>query len=111
MTKLDRIEEALGRISEQLDELKNAIRITDKELLNIDELMAYAGGLSRGYVHHLTSTKQIPHYKKNHRLYFDKKEIDEWLRENHVASKRQIEREVEQYEFNRRNKSNKKNRI
>lgn len=110
MTKLDRIEKLLERISEQLDDLQCAIRTADKQVLNIDEVMEYAGGLSRGYIHRLTSTKQIPHYKKNNRLYFLKSEIDEWLQENPVASDAQIEKRAEQYELSRQFNKRKKNR-
>jgi predicted DNA-binding transcriptional regulator AlpA len=36
--------------------------------------------ISKGAVYNMTSTRQIPFFKKCGRVYFDRKEIDEWIR-------------------------------
>lgn len=46
----------------------------------------------------LTYSHQIPHYKpKGKQLYFDRKEIEDWMRQNKVVTNDEIEQKATSY--------------
>ena len=51
--------------------------------------------LSTGAIYNMTSTRQIPFFKKGRRVYFDKKEIDEWIRQDRRKTIKQLQVEAE----------------
>ena len=58
--------------------------------------------LSKSYLYKLTSGNLIPHYKPQGKmLYFEKSELEAWLRQNPVKTKGQIEQEAQKYVLNR----------
>ncbi len=80
------IEEKLERIEQLL--------ISQKTVLNFEELVQYTG-LSRSYLYKLTSANNIPYYRPNGKqLYFNKTEIDSWLLRNRAKTDEEIFIEV-----------------
>lgn len=68
-----------------------------KEVLSLEEASIYLD-ISRSTLYKMTSAKQIPHYKPNGKLvYFEKSELNSWLRQNPVKSLGQIEVESAEY--------------
>lgn len=68
-----------------------------KEVLSLEEASIYLD-ISRSTLYKMTSAKQIPHYKPNGKLvYFEKSELNSWLRQNPVKSLGQIEVEAAEY--------------
>jgi|TARA_B110000908_G_C10205111_1_gene427318 excisionase family DNA binding protein len=64
-----------------LDEIKFLMKM-NKKTLTLKEVAMYTG-LSVNYMYKLTSKKKIPFYSPNGKtLYFDKAEIDSWLKTN-----------------------------
>ena len=61
--------------------LENLIICTQKQVLNIDELCSLTG-LSKSTIYKLTMKGSIPHYKQSKHLYFDRVEIESWLKEH-----------------------------
>ena len=54
--------------------------------------------LSKSYLYKLTSGNLIPHYKPQGKmLYFERAELEAWLRRNPVKTQAQIEAEAQQY--------------
>ena len=51
----------------------------EKEILTVDDVCKILG-LKRGSVYNLTHRQGIPYYKRGQRIYFDRNEIDEWIR-------------------------------
>ena len=51
--------------------------------------------ISKGAVYNMTSTRQIPFFKKCGRVYFDRKEIDEWIRQDRFKTIKQLQAEAE----------------
>lgn len=76
------LEKRVSEIEEQLFIQKNVFSFEEASLfLN----------LSKSYLYKLTSGGLIPHYKPQGKmLYFDKSELEEWLRQNPVKSKQEI---------------------
>ena len=57
-----------------------------KETLNFKEACLYTG-LSHSQLYKLAKSCEIPHYKPSGKLiYFSKRELDEWLCQNHTET-------------------------
>ena len=81
----------LQNVLDRLDILTSAV-LSNKQTLNIDEAAAFTG-LAVSYLYKLTSTQEIPHYKpRGKMLYFDRSELEGWLRQGKVSSNAEIER-------------------
>ena len=84
----------------RVEELERMLFMT-KNVLSFDEASAFLC-LSKSYLYKLTSGNLIPHYKPQGKmLYFEKSELEAWLRQNPVKTKTQIEQEAQKYVLNR----------
>ena len=80
----------LQTVLARLEVLASAI-LSNKPILNIEEASAFTG-LATSYLYKLTSTQEIPHYKpRGKMLYFDRGELEAWLKQNRVNSNAEIE--------------------
>lgn len=62
---------------------KNVLTLEDVSLLT---------GLSKSHLYRLTCTRQIPFYKPNGKqIYFDRAEIESWMKQNRVATQQEAE--------------------
>ena len=66
------------------------------KLMTIDEVAQYINS-TKSHVYKLTSKKEVPHIKKNKRLYFEKSKIDTWIREASVPTSADIRKEAESF--------------
>ncbi len=83
----------LQNIVERLELLTSAV-LSSKQTLNIDEAAVFTG-LSVSYLYKLTSTQEIPHYKpRGKMLYFDRSELETWLKKGKVKTITDIDREA-----------------
>jgi excisionase family DNA binding protein len=83
----------LQSVIDQLAILTNAV-LSNKQTLNIDEAAAFTG-LAVSYLYKLTSTQEIPHYKpRGKMLYFDRSELETWLKKGKVKTITDIDREA-----------------
>ena len=68
-----------------------------KEVLTSDEAASYMG-ISKSYLYKLTMRQQIPHYKPMGKMcYFNRKEVEEWLQTNRVATSDEIDQRAQAY--------------
>jgi excisionase family DNA binding protein len=68
-----------------------------KNIFSFDEASKFLN-LSKSYLYKLTSGNLIPHYKPQGKmLYFEKEELENWLRQNPIKTQMQITREAQQY--------------
>ena len=89
MTKEEGI---LWKLNEILEHLKN-----QKTVLSIETFCNYTG-FSRSFANKLTSSNQIPFYRPGGKhIVFNKSEVDEWLLNNRIKTKNEIN---SQREFN-----------
>ena len=71
-----------------------------KNVLSFDEASRFLN-LSKSYLYKLTASNLVPHYKPQGKmLYFEKSELEAWLRQNPVKTKAQIEQEAQRYIIN-----------
>ena len=83
----------------RVEELERMLFLT-KNVLSFDEASTFHN-LSKSYLYKLTSGNLIPHYKPQGKmLYFEKSELEAWLRQNPVKTKTQIEQEAQKYVLN-----------
>lgn len=91
-------------IQTQLDRIERNTLLASKKVLTFEDV-ALLTGLSKSYLYKLTSTNQIPHYKPSGKqLYFDRTEIEEWLKKNRVAPEIETGIEVAKYIVNEKQK-------
>lgn len=70
-----------------------------KEIFNIEELAEYTG-FRQSYIYKLVHLGSIPYYKPSgKKLFFSRKEIDEWLLKNRYQTDEEIEKEAVNYVY------------
>ena len=68
-----------------------------KATLTLEEASTYSG-ISKSYLYKLTSAGAIPHYKPEGKtIYFDRIELDGYLKRNRVKTIEEIEQEATSY--------------
>ena len=80
---------------ERLDALEG-IYLCQKEIFNFDEAAAYLS-MSKSTLYKLTAKKEIPHYKPNRFVFFERAELDNWIRSAAVKSEVQLNDQVNAY--------------
>ena len=83
-------------MDERFDRIETATRLGAKEVLTIEEAALLTGYKVKG-LYELTSTKSIPHYKKNGRLYFRKSELEGWMTQHKVLTEQEINSKADTY--------------
>lgn len=96
--KLANIEKRLNSIERKLGDNFNENGY--KEVMNLNQLCDYLE-LSKSHIYKLTSTQEIPHYKRGgKKLYFNKYEIDNWLLQNKIDTIDEIDKMAATYLMN-----------
>ena len=71
--------------------------LSAKNVLSLDDV-AVLTGLSKSHLYKLTCTHQIPFYKPNGKqIYFDRGEVESWMKQNRVATQAEIEAQAVTY--------------
>ena len=86
----------LQDLSNQLGRVERLAAINAKAILDLDEAVLFTG-FSKGHLYRLTSERQIPHYKKNRKLYFKKTELEAWLLEEKVLTNAELDSRAATY--------------
>lgn len=81
----------ISDLKKHLEAIERYTLLAAKKVLTLEDVALYTG-LSKSYLYKLTCYNQIPHYKPNGRvLYFDKKEIEDWMKQNRVTTMQEAE--------------------
>ena len=84
----------------RVEELEQMLFLT-KNVLSFDEASKLLN-LSKSYLYKLTSGNLIPHYKPQGKmLFFERADLEAWLRQNPIKTQAQIEQEAQKYILNR----------
>lgn len=79
------------------DVLTANMSICTKEVLTSEETARYLG-ISLSYLYKLTCNRQIPHYKPMGKMcYFNRKEVEQWVLSNRVATDDELEDMAQSY--------------
>ena len=83
-------------IEMRVAELENLV-LHSKNVLSFEEASRFLN-LSKSSLYKLTSGNLIPHYKPQGKmLYFEKTELEAWLRQNPIRTQAQTEAEAQKY--------------
>ncbi len=77
------------------------ITAPEKELLTVADVSQMLD-IASGTIYNMTSTQQIPFFKRGGRIYFDREEINEWIRNDRRKTVKQLQVEAE-VELNQKN--------
>jgi len=91
--KLDRIIHLLELLKSNENKGQGNI---DSEIMNIEQLASFIG-CSKYTVYGYTSSRSIPHFKKNKRLFFRRTDIVKWITDAKVKTREEIEQEAITY--------------
>ncbi len=83
-------------LKEQLDRIERLTLLSAKNVLTLDDVSLLTG-LSKSHLYKLTCSHQIPYYKQAKLLYFDRTEIEAWMRQNRISTNDEIESEAVNY--------------
>lgn len=70
-------------VEERLERIETLLAASIKEVFDIHEAAAFIG-ISESRLYHLTSAKEVPHYKRGNSTFFRKSELEDWMTENSV---------------------------
>ncbi|WP_347073339.1 helix-turn-helix domain-containing protein [Bacteroides thetaiotaomicron] len=83
-------------LEQRIANLEEALFLS-KSVLSFDEASRFLN-LSKSYLYKLTSSNLIAHYKPQGKmLYFEKSELEAWLRQNPVKTQEEITQKAQQY--------------
>ncbi len=90
------VDEYLQSIEIRQRNIENLL-LSQKSVMSFDEMAIYSG-LSKSYLYKMTCTGGVPCYKPNGKnIYFDRKEVDQWLLRNRKATTDEIESQASTY--------------
>lgn len=78
------------RIMAELQALKQLTLLSAKNVLTIDDVTLLTG-VSKSALYKMTCAREIPHYKRGKFLFFDRAEIERWMKENRVATTEEMQ--------------------
>ena len=85
------------RIMDAIEDIKKYSLLAAKEVLLIDDVSLMTG-ISKSTLYKMTCNRSIPHYKKNSKqMFFDKREIENWMRQNRVTTNEESEQKALAY--------------
>lgn len=93
----EKIDSLRLELLEKMDELASVTALSTKKVLRVKDLCLLTG-FKAGQIYRLTCYNQIPHYTLNGKtLFFDREEIDKWLKNNKVATNEEIRERATKY--------------
>ena len=85
------------KILSQLDRIERYSLLAAKNVPCLDDV-ALLTGFSKSHLYKLTCSHQIPHYKPSGKqVYFDRAEIEDWMKRNRVATDQEINQKASNY--------------
>jgi len=90
-------------LTEILREVKHKADANMPDILNVSEAAAFLK-LQISTLYEKTAARLVPHFKKGNRLYFYRKDLEEWLRECRVKTQRELRGEASTFTLNKQYK-------
>lgn len=82
----------MKELLERLEAIERNTLLAAKTVLTRRDV-ALLTGMTTATIYRLTTEHRIPHYKPNGRLlYFDRKEIEDWMKQNRIGTIQEAER-------------------
>jgi excisionase family DNA binding protein len=90
-------------LTEILREVKQRADANIPDILNVSEAAAFLK-LQISTLYEKTATRLIGHFKKGNRLYFHRKDLEDWLREGRVKTQRELQGEASTFTMSKQYK-------
>ena len=85
------------KILQRLEAIERYSLLAAKTVLNLEDV-ALLTGLSKSHIYKLTCSRKIPHFKPNGKqMYFDRAEVEAWMKQNRVTTKTEAEQQAIAY--------------
>lgn len=82
------------QILTKLEEIKQLSLLAAKNVLTFEDAVIITG-MQKSYLYKLTCRHEIPFYRPNGKmLYFDRKELEEWMKRNRVQTRAEAEQQA-----------------
>lgn len=88
--------EELTTVMERLESIERMTLLAAKNVLDLSDV-ALITGYSKKYLRLLIARREIPHYRRGNRLYFSRKEIDDWMLGQRIPTNEEIESQAATY--------------
>lgn len=88
-------------LTDILEERLGVLNKTLPDILNVQQAADFLK-LKTTTLYEKTSRKLIPHFKKGNKLYFHRRELEEWIRQGKVKTFNDIEREATTFVLNKK---------
>ena len=79
----------IADIAKRLDRLEALTALSAKTVLDINDT-AELTGYSVKYLRLLIAKRDIPHYRRGNRLYFNRDEIEDWMMGTRIPTKEEL---------------------
>jgi excisionase family DNA binding protein len=91
--KLHHLESRIDMLTELLRaSMQSGSRAPVEEATDGIELAVKVTGLAKGTVYNLVAERKIPHYKRGKRIYFNRQELQNWIKEGRRLTKDELKR-------------------
>ena len=85
------------KILEKLNRIERYSLLAAKNVLCLEDV-AMLTGLSKSWLYKATCNHLIPFYKPNGKqIYFDRTEIENWMKQNRIATAQEIDQQATSY--------------
>lgn len=89
-------------VEARLERIERLVMIGSKEVLDTREV-AMLLNISESRIRHLACERNIPHYRQGVKLYFKKKEIEQWQTQTRIPTNEEMESRGTTYAVTNRN--------
>lgn len=89
--KLNIIEHLLRNVQKE-----DKAAVTLPTIFNLDQAAEYVS-LSKSAIYKKTSERNIPHFIQGKKLFFKRSELDDWLTQNRISTRTEIEQMASEY--------------
>jgi len=79
----------LEDIAQRLERLEVLVTLSAKDVLDIKDV-AELTGYSVKYLRLLIAKRDIPHYRRGNRLFFNREEIEDWMMGERIPTREEI---------------------
>lgn len=87
--RLTRMVDSLKGLEERMTKLETNCEESSNKIMSSDEAAVYMG-ISRPELYRLVHFHNLPYSKPNRKLFFERQQIDEWVKGNSANSKKYI---------------------
>lgn len=89
----------LEDIAKRLERLEALTALASKEVLDVNET-AQLTGYSVKYLRQLIAKRDIPHYRRGNRIFFNRDEVEEWMMGERIPANEEMNVKAIRYNNN-----------